>query len=214
MKKIIIVLFLSGLAPLVKAQTFAEWFEQKKTQKKYLLEQIAALEAYMTDLKKGYDAARKGLTTIGDIKGGDLGQHTAYFNSLSAINPEVAQYPRVADIISLQNNIRAAVNQVKNNAATAGVFAPSELTYISGVFDRLNADCLSTLQALEDVTTPGKLQMKDDERIKRIDKLYGQTRSQYDFAKDYGTSIAVMAAQKKKEQNNTGTITTWYGIKN
>lgn len=28
------------------AQSFSEWFKQKKTQKKYLLEQIAALQMY------------------------------------------------------------------------------------------------------------------------------------------------------------------------
>ncbi|UOE51351.1 hypothetical protein MTO98_09700 [Mucilaginibacter sp. SMC90] len=214
MKKITLLMLLTCIGPLCKAQTFAEWFEQKKTQKKYLLEQIAALEAYMTELKKGYDAAKKGLTAIGDIKNGDLGQHTAYFNSLSVVSPEVAKYPRVADIISIQHSIQSAVSQLKNNAGKSGAFAPSELAYIGSVFDRLSADCLSTLQELQDVTTPGKLQMKDDERIRRIDKLYGETQSQYDFARDYGNSIEVMAAQKKKDQSNTNTIITWYGIKN
>jgi hypothetical protein len=34
------------------AQTWSEWFSQKKTQKKYLLEQVAALKIYAGYLKK------------------------------------------------------------------------------------------------------------------------------------------------------------------
>ena len=43
-----------------KAQTFAEWFQQKKTQIKYLTEQIAALEQYGNYVKQGYRIAQGG----------------------------------------------------------------------------------------------------------------------------------------------------------
>jgi hypothetical protein len=54
------------------AQTANEWFKQKKTQTKYLIEQIAALNVYLKTAKKGYDIAQRGLTLIGDIKDGSF----------------------------------------------------------------------------------------------------------------------------------------------
>ena len=49
------------------AQTWAEWFRQKATQKKYLLQQIAALHVYSGYLSKGYSIAKDGLNTIKSI---------------------------------------------------------------------------------------------------------------------------------------------------
>jgi hypothetical protein len=215
MKKIILLLLvMTCLIQISKAQLFADFFQQKKAEKKNLVLQIAALEVFMADLKKGYNAAQKGLTTIGDIKNGDLGQHTDYFNSLGSINPSVAKYSKVNDIMAIQKEIQAVCAQTLQTASKAGVFTATEIAYIHDVFERLNADCLNTLQGLQDVTTAGKLKMKDDERIKRIDQLYGETQSQYGFAQSYGNSIKLMAIQKTKEGSDIKTMDSWYGIKN
>ena len=50
------------------AQTLAEWTQQNKTQIKYLVEQIAALQAYALVAEKGYSIAKTGLNAIGNIK--------------------------------------------------------------------------------------------------------------------------------------------------
>jgi hypothetical protein len=215
MKKItLLLLLITGFVQISNAQIFSDFFQQKKAERKSLEQQIAALQVYMADLKNGYNAAQKGLTSISNIKNGDLGQHTGYFNSLKSISPNVANYPRAKDIITMQNEIQGVSFQTKQAVTKANVFSPSEIAYINDVFTRLNTDCLNTLQSLQDVTTTGKLQMKDDERIKRIDKLYAETQSQYDFAQSYGNSIKVMAMQKTKESNDIKAISTFYGIKN
>ncbi len=59
------------------AQTPDEWFRQKATQKKYLIQQNAAFQVYLDYVQKGYAIAQKGLTTIGHIKQGDLDLHQA-----------------------------------------------------------------------------------------------------------------------------------------
>jgi 3-phenylpropionate/cinnamic acid dioxygenase small subunit len=51
-------------ASLINAQTFDEWFKQKETQIKYLVEQIGALKAYGEVVKRGYDIAHNGLTNV------------------------------------------------------------------------------------------------------------------------------------------------------
>ncbi len=212
MKKIILIITALFLAHTMQAQTFAEWFQQSKTQKKYLLEQIAALQAYATVLKKGYNVAQEGLTTIGDIKNGDFGLHSSYFNSLKAVNPEVRKYPRVTDILSIQQNIQSITGQSKSKAKLSNLLTSNEKDYISGVYGRLNTDCLETLSELEAVTTPGKLEMKDDERIRRIDRLYAQSQSQYGFAKSFSNDLLLLLARKDKQGTDLQNVRILYGI--
>ena len=68
MKKLLSVSILIMCFNLCHAQTWAEWFQQKQTQKKYLIEQIAALQVYLGYAKKGYDIASKGIHLLqGDV---------------------------------------------------------------------------------------------------------------------------------------------------
>lgn len=57
---------------LAEAQTFDEWFRQKKTQKKYLVQQIAALKVYLGYLKEGYEIAQKGMGYSREYQGWKL----------------------------------------------------------------------------------------------------------------------------------------------
>ena len=52
----------------------------KKTQKKYLLQQIAALKVYISYAKKGYNIVSSGINTIRDIKKGELNLHNNFYN--------------------------------------------------------------------------------------------------------------------------------------
>ena len=70
-------------------QTIEEWTQQKQTQIKYLLNQIAANKVYIGYLQKGYSIASKGLSTIGQIKNGEFTLHQDFFNRLLSINPAI-----------------------------------------------------------------------------------------------------------------------------
>ena len=58
MKKLLILSTMVLCADNLSAQTVAEWFRQKATQRKYLLQQIAALHVYSGYLSKGYSIAK------------------------------------------------------------------------------------------------------------------------------------------------------------
>ena len=62
MKKLFLFLLLTALM-------MTDLYGQLK-QRKVLLQQIAALKVYTDYAQKGYSEAKKGLTTIGDFKGG------------------------------------------------------------------------------------------------------------------------------------------------
>ena len=132
---------LLSLTKPVAAQTFAEWFRQKATQKKYLIQQIAALQVYIGYVSKGYSIAKKGLNTIQDIKHGDFDLHKNYFSSLASVNPTIKRYTRVADIISLEINIVRQTASVIWYCKESNQLTLSELTYLQNVFDQLLSDC-------------------------------------------------------------------------
>ena len=102
MKKLWIVIVGISLTYNSQAQGI---FNQKAGQIKNLIKQIALLEVYIGYLEKGYDIAKKGLTTISDIKNGDLHLHLDNFNSLKTVNPRVKKYVKVVDIVTLQLQI-------------------------------------------------------------------------------------------------------------
>src|SRR6476661_750300 len=112
MKQMITVWSLVLTTALANAQTFDEWFKQKKTQIKYLQEQIAALRSYGALVNKGYDIAQNGLTSIFNSKDKDHKQHDNYFNSLWKAKPDIRSYRKVASIFQMKNHIS---NQFKSS---------------------------------------------------------------------------------------------------
>jgi hypothetical protein len=200
-------------ATTTQAQTFAEWFRQKKTQKKYLIQQIAALQVYIGYAQKGYSIAQEGLNMIGDFKRGEFNLHTGYFNSLKSVNPKIKQYAKVADIMVMQVAIIKGNSRIRRQMQESGVFNGEELDYIMRVLGRLLDDCENTLNELIAVTTDGYLEMKDDERLERIDILYQDVTDKYTFSRSFNKETMVLAASRIKEKNDVQTSRTLYGIK-
>lgn len=214
MKKVFVFTLVVLLSACVQAQTFAEWFRQSATQKKYLLQQIAALQVYTGHVQKGYSIAKQGLNAIGDIKGGEFNLHKDYFNSLMTVNPEIQKYGKVADIAQLQVKIiktcKEAIKQVKQS----GSFNVREINYIVGVFERLLEDCKKTIDALITVTTSNQLEMKDDERLRRIDALYAGMQEKSTFVQAFSNEAKLLAASRIREEADIQTIRALNGIKN
>jgi hypothetical protein len=213
-KMLLFLLILVSMAGSLKAQTLAEWFQQKKTQKKYLLQQIAALQIYIGYAQKGYQIAKEGLTTIGGFTRGEFNLHADYLNSLKVVNPEIKHYAKVADIIALQVKIVANHNQTYRRLNSSDAFSDNELAYISRVFSRLLEDCAKTLDELITIITDGKLEMKDDERMERIDKLYLDMQDKFTFSRSYSNDAKDLAASRLKEKADVQTSRALQGIKN
>lgn len=214
MKRLVILLLFAILSSGTQAQTFAEWFRQKATQKKYLLQQIAALQVYIGYVQKGYSIAKEGLNAISDIKHGEFNLHKDYFNSLKTVNPKIQNYSKVADIIALQVSIVKTYKEAIKQVRQSGTFNAGEISYVNGVFERLLDDCTKTIDALIAVTTSGELELKDDERLKRIDMLYSDMQDKYTFAKAFSNEAKLLAASRIRELNDIQTMRIINGTKN
>lgn len=200
MKKIAVVSVLISISVFSYGQTRAEWTQQKKTQKKYLLQQIAALQVYLGYVKEGYSIARKGLNTINDIKNGDFHLHDDYFRSLGAVNPKIKSYAKVAGIIALQVKIARRARECMRAIRELNQFTPAETAHCEMVFNNLLNDCLENSDELTLLVTSGKIEMKDDERLKRIDALYADMQNKYGFCSSFAEEMTLLTVQRMREQ--------------
>jgi hypothetical protein len=196
-KLVIIALLFSSQ---VFSQTMAEWTQQKKTQIKYLLQQIAANKVYIEYIEKGYGIARDGLNVIQNIKRGDFNLHSDFIGSFSKVNPKIAGYSRVADIITYQIRIVKNITVTIKNLKESEQFNPEELDYAKKMFDNFLTECLKNLEDLYQVITSDEFSMKDDERIKRIDQIYSEMQEKYAFCKIFSEECSVLAMQRLSEQ--------------
>jgi hypothetical protein len=150
---------------------------------------------------------------IGDFKRGEFNLHTGYFNSLKSVNPKIKQYAKVADIMVMQVAIIKGNSRIRRQMQESGAFNGKEIDYIIRVMNRLLYDCENTLEELINVTTDGNLEMKDDERLKRIDILYQDITDKYTFSQSFSNETMVLAASRAKENNDVQTIRALYGLK-
>ena len=108
----------------------------------------------------------------------------------------------MADIIAMQISIAKqsgnAIKSFRNNHP----FNTTEINYLRGVFNTLLSDCAKNLDELLNLITNGNLQMKDDERIKAIDKIYIDMQDKQQFARAFSNNAAGLFIQRSNEEKD------------
>lgn len=204
MKKLLFIFSMLIIFPLeTKAQA---------KQRKELLLQIAALQVYIDYAKKGYSAVSKGLNFIGDGKKGELNLHGDYFASLLKINPKVRNYYKTAEIISMQFKIMKIYKSTLADLKIADLFHGDELDYIQRAFERLLQNCGDTLEQLLAVTADASLELKDNQRIERIDALHETMLEDYNFCISFSSDARLLSVSKTAEKKDSKNTNAVYGL--
>jgi hypothetical protein len=198
MKKAIFSLLMGLLAIHVHAQKWAEWFRQAKTQKKYLLEQIAAYRTYLSYLNTGYNLVKDRNNLIGLLKQADLDQHRDKYERLKEASPAVRSNPEVQAIIALGEAIVPIADKTAVQAAQAALLQPTEAAYIKRVFDGLLEQCQQVLEELSFLVTDGKVQLTDAQRLERIHALYADMQVKYTFAYSFSREARILNLTRKR----------------
>ncbi|EIA07418.1 hypothetical protein [Flavobacterium frigoris] len=204
MKKLFLFLLLTALM-------MTDLYGQLK-QRKVLLQQIAALKVYTDYAQKGYSEAKKGLTTIGDFKRGEFNLHSDYFNSLKTVNPKIKTYAKVGEIIAVQLKIIKNSSFIIKQVQWDDLFHGNEIAYIKRVVDRLIENCDGNLEELLTIVTDGELEMKEEERMKRIDALYRNMLENYSFGESFTKQTRLMVLSRAKEKKDLKTSRDLNGI--
>ena len=211
MKKLRLIAIVILLSPVACAQKAGEWTQQKKTQIKYLLRQIAALQSYAMVAEKGYHIARSGLNAIGNIKKGDVSLHTEYLSSLKKVNTNVTAYTKIPGIIAMQVEMVKYCRRQRLNFSKSGEFTRDEIRYATTVFENVLAGSVSLIDELVTLTTDGTLQMNDAERIRNIDKLYEEMQDRRQFIQHFANNYNKFAVQRLKEEHDVDVGRLLYG---
>lgn len=209
--RLILIVGLSMIYSTVCSQTWDEWFKQRRTQRRYLLTQIAELRVYADFLQKGYTIANEGLRLVSDIKKGEFDLHNRFFTSLKNINPEVLRFAQVGEIVALQTSIYKRYKKGWAQINAAELFTNSELTLFRQTFSALIHEVTATVDDLIAVTTANKLEMTDDERIKRIDRLRAQVNEQSVSLNQIQQDIFSVARARIIEQGEISLLQGLYG---
>lgn len=204
MKKLILI--------LLGAMVFQQGIQAQAKQRKELLLQIAALQVYIDYAKKGYLVVSKGLNFIGDAKKGEVNLHSDYFSSLLKINPKVRNYYKVAEIIAMQFKIIKIYKRTYSDLKAADLFHGNELDYIERSFERLLVNCSDTLEELLIITTYSKLELKDDQRIRRIDALHKMMLENYNFCLSFSNDAKLLSLSKAFEKRDAENTAAIYGL--
>lgn len=213
MKKVLILFFCLLTGRWSQAQTFDEWFRQRKTQKKYLVQQIAALKVYLGYVQEGYTVAHEGLAAISNSKEGDFELHRNFFHSLKDVNAKISGFVRVTDMIALQFQIMQVCQAVEGQVRTSGLFTAGEKKYIFRLFNAFLEFCSTVTMDLSPIVTPGSTALKDNERLARLETLYASMQETYARTQRFASIIKVFALQRMKEKKDVQTSRTQYGVK-
>jgi DNA repair ATPase RecN len=185
---------------------------QEATQLILNYEKLKQLEEILDNMYKGYKILSQGYNRIKDIAEGNYNIHQVFLDGLFAINPSVAKYKRIPDIIRYQQLLmkeyRRAFNRFKNDSN----LTPDELRYLEKVYDYLIKQSLKNLEELAMIVTANKLRMSDDERIQSIDRIYFDIENKLSFLRYFNNSTQVLVLQRAKEGSDVDVAKKLYEL--
>lgn len=194
------------LAGTVQAQSFSfsDLFGQAGKQKRNYLQQIAAYDMLRSELNQGYQVIKHGLGGIRDINTAELNAHHSYYASLQTPSSAVINNTQITDIFRYQNYINTAFDQ-----SFAGLTA-DEASYVSAVKTGVLDDCSHDLTDLQNLLAAGKLQLSDDERLKRLHQIHSGMLDKYRFSESFTNSLKILTIRRQQSSYDTQTLISYY----
>jgi len=197
-----------------KAQSisFSDLFGQQGKKKKLMAEQVGGIYTYLAAIKGGYSIMHSGLDLAHELKGGTFSLHTNYYTSLEQVNPVVKQDPKGKAIAQLYNELNSRFSAELSWQKKQGMLKPDELAYLQKVSENLIRLADKDLAETTDLLTPGKLQLTDQQRLDRLDKLYASMKDKAAFAASFTAKSRALAQNRQRAKAEKLQIQKLYGI--
>ena len=177
-----------------------------------MLQQIAALQGYIRTAEKGYQIAEQGIATVREIKNGEFSLHSIFFSSLRAVNPAVKNMGQTGEILSLQISMIENYAQSLHAWQQSPWLQPAELSNMEDIYANLVTTSQKEANSLSDLTTDGKLQMEDGERMRRVESLNEEMKTQQANIQDYIDGTNLLIRQRQQEAGNIIMSKNMYGL--
>ncbi|MGN7986214.1 hypothetical protein ACTJKC_02680 [Pedobacter sp. 22226] len=197
-----ILLVLFSMSGWAYGQTFGEFFNQKKTQRKYFAEQLAAIQLYAGYIKKGYEIGRNGIQAVRDITSGEFSLHNAFISSLSKVSPVISRHQKVAEVIAMQLEMVS----VFRSLAKLDKIEPMTMAYVASVGGSMLESSLSDIEVLIVIITSGKLELDEEERLRRLDELRASVEEKCRFLRWFRDEVISLNHQRDRMLKDASTI--------
>lgn len=175
-------------------------------------EKLKQLEEILDNMYKGYKILTAGYNRIKDIAEGNYRLHEVFLDGLFAVNPSIAKYKRISQIIwyqkLLMREYRRAFSQFRNDEN----LTRDEIAYLEKVYSYLAQHSLHNIEELTMIVTANKLRMSDDERLQAIDRIYLDVENKLSFLRYFNSSTQILVVQRAKENNEFGAVKKLYEI--
>lgn len=174
------------------------------------IEKLTQFKAILSDMEQGYTILTQGYQQVKDLSQGNFNLHSVFLDALLQVNPEVAKYARVADIIADEVSILSEYKKAYSRFQNSGVFNADELGYLANVYANLTSAALNDVNDLTNVITASKLRMSDDERLSAIDRIYASSSDKLTFLRTFNRKTSVLALQRQQAQNEVNNLKSLY----
>jgi hypothetical protein len=173
---------------------------------------LSELKNIISQMKTAYDIIDGGLKVVKGISEGNFNIHKTFLDGLEEVNPEVAKYKRIADIIELELKIKDLTQDSYNHFKNDPSFSVEEIAYMSGVYGKVSKTAIKGLDELLIVITSGEAKMMDDERLKAIDRIYLDVLGAYHALSTFNKELSFISFQRTDEDNALDRFQKLYGL--
>jgi hypothetical protein len=206
----LLVLFYSTQAGAQVSFKFSDLFKQNKKSLKSHATQIVELQLYLEAVKKGYRIVRSGLETIHSIRNGEFDLHNIFYTGLWKVNPEIRKLPETILILDFSQKAYRNCASLARRLRTDNTLTETERKYLLGLCNNLVADIDANVDALASILTPGKVQMDDAERTRRINTFFEVSGRQLRVSTSINGEASTLARARTKEATEMKSITNYY----
>jgi hypothetical protein len=197
---------------LISARVEAQFFGQQAKKTKLMMEQIADLQIYLNRLKSACRIAEKGLQMAQELKNVTWNLHSAYFYSLKEVNPVIAADPKGKAIYGLYQGLVMVFQKEVDWQQRGNLLDRQEFVHLQRVYTNLLTDSQRDLDALVQVLTNGKLQLSDQQRTERLNKVYNRMRDKQAFARYFTSQCRKLALGRQQVLQENEQVKQLYGI--
>jgi hypothetical protein len=175
-------------------------------------EKLKQLEEILDNMYKGYQILSQGYNRIKGIAEGNYNLHQVFLDGLFAVNPAVAKYRRISDIITYQQLLMKEYRRAFNGFKNDSHFTTDEIRYLEKVYEYLVRQSLKNLEELAMIITANKLRMSDDERIQSIDRIYFDIENKLSFLRYFNNSTQMLVLQRAKDGSDVDAAKKLYEL--
>jgi hypothetical protein len=138
--------------------------------------------------------------------------YSEYYQELSLVKSVIADYDKVKQIISLQENIISEYNSAYSKFKQDKNFTSSEITYMYNVYSGILNESLNNVNQVLLVVNAFVTQMSDAGRMNIINNAARNMQKNYNDLKQFNNQNIQISLQRGYENNDLQTVKNLYGL--